>query len=257
MTVASPPPPPPQNPYVAAPPTGPKKTSPWVWVGVGCLAILLLFAGTCAFIGYKAKQKFGGTLEDFKNNPELATVKLAIQMNPDLELVSADDATKTVVVKDKKSGKEMTLSFEDIQNGKFSMEGSDGTKVNIGDGTVQVTDEKGETTTIAGGAGTSNLPDWLPAYPGSTSSSSFAATGANGGAVTMLETTDSADQALSFYEQELKGAGFTVEKNAFQVNNQTAGGTVSAKNGGDKGEVTVLVGAQGGKTSITITHSNK
>ena len=55
----------------------------------------------------------------------------------------------------------------------------------------------------------------------------------------------------------LKDAGFTVEKNAYQVNNQTAGGTVTAKNGGDKGEVAVMVGAQGGKTSITITHSNK
>ncbi len=257
MTVASPPPPPPQNPYTPQPPVGPKKTSPWVWVGVGCLAVLLLFAGTCGFLAYKAKQKFGGMAEDFKNNPELAAVKMAITMNPDVELVSSDDANKTVVVRDKKTGKEMTLNFEDIKNGKFSMEGSDGSKVNIGDGKVQVTDEKGQTTTMAGGVGTSNLPDWLPMYPGATAQSSFSSTGADSGAVTMLESTDSADQALAFYEGKLKDAGFTVEKNAYQVNNQTAGGTITTKNGGDKGEVTVLVGAQGGKTSITITHSNK
>jgi hypothetical protein len=204
-------------------------------VGVGCLAILLVCAGTCGFLAYKAKQKFGGMAEDFKNNPELAAVKLAITMNPDLELVSADDAAKTVVVKDKKTGKEMTLNFEDIKNGKFSMEGPDGEKANIG-------------------GGTSNLPDWLPIYQGATATNSFSA---NGESTTMLSTTDSSDQALSFYEGKLKDAGFTVEKNAYQVNNQTAGGTVTATNGGEKGEVTVIVAGQSGNTSITITHKIK
>ena len=251
MTVASPPPP--QNPYTPQPPVGPKKTSPWVWVGVGCLVLFLLGCGTCVFLGYKAKH----FAEKYKDNPELLAAELMIKANPDLEEVSSDKDAKTITVRDKKTGKEMTLNFEDIKNGKFSMEGSDGSKVNIGDGSVKVTDEKGQTTTIAGGVGTSNLPDWLPAYPGATSTSSFSATGANGGAITMLETTDSADQALAFYEGKLKDVGFTVEKNAYQVNNQTAGGTITAKNGGDKGEVNILVGAQGGKTSITITHSNK
>ncbi len=257
MTVASPPPPPPQNPYTPQPPVGPKKTSPWVWVGVGCLVLFLLGAGTCAFIGYKAKQKFGSVAEDFKNNPELAAVKIAIGMNPDLTLVSSDEDAKTVTVRDKKSGKEMTLNFEDIKNGKFSMEGSDGSKVDIGDGQMQVTDEKGETTTIAGGVGTSNLPDWLPVYPGSTATSSFSASGDNGGAVTMLSSTDSADQVLEYYEKELKDAGLTVDMNSYQVNKQTAGGTITAKGSGGKGDVNILVGAQGGTTSITITHGNK
>lgn len=253
MTVASPPPPPPQNPYAPQPPVGPKKTSPWIWVGVGCLALLLLGAATCVFIGYKAKQKFGSVAEDFKNNPELAGVKLAIQMNPDLELVSADDATKTVVVKDKKTGKEMTFNFDDIKNGNFSMEGPDGEKVNIGGGQVQVTDEKGQTTTIAGGTGTSNLPDWLPIYPGSSTQSSFSS---NNESVAMLTTTDSSDQALAFYEEKLKDAGFDVKKNAYQVNNQTAGGTVEAKSS-DKGDVTVAVVGQGGTTTITVSHKQK
>ncbi|HXU30448.1 MAG TPA: hypothetical protein VN851_07730 [Thermoanaerobaculia bacterium] len=233
MTVASPPPPP-QNPYTPQPPVGPKKTSPWVWVGVGCLVLLLLGCATCVFIGYKAKQKFGSVAEDFQKNPELAGVKLAIQMNPDLELVSSDEAAKTVVVRDKKSGKEMTLNFEDIKNGKFSMEGSDGEKVNIG-------------------GGTSNLPDWLPAYPGATATNSFSA---NGESTTMLSTTDSSDQALTFYEEKLKEAGFTVEKNAYQVNNQTAGGTISAKSD-DKGTVSVAIVGQSGNTTITITHTTK
>ncbi len=252
MTVASPPPPP-QNPYTPQPPVGPKKTSPWVWVGVGCLVLLLLGAGTCVFIGYKAKN----FAQKYADNPEMAAIELMVKANPDLEMVSSDKEARTFTVRDTKSGKEMTFNFDDIKNGKFSMEGSDGSKVNFGDGKVEVTDEKGETTTIAGGTGTSNLPDWLPAYPGATASSSFSATGASGGAVTMFESTDSADEALAFYEEKLKDAGFTVEKNAYAVNNQTAGGTVSGKNGGDKGEVTVLVGAQGGKTSITVTHSTK
>lgn len=247
MTVASPPPPPPQNPYTPQPPVGPKKTSPWVWVGLGCLVILLGCAGFCAYGFYKVKQ--------FAENPE-KLVELALKANPDLEKVSSDSDAGTVTVRDKKTGKVMTLNFEDIKNGKFSMEGEDGSKVNIGDGKVEVTDEKGQTTTITGGVGTSNLPEWLPAYPGATASS-FSATGPNGAAVTMLETTDSADQALAFYEEKLKDAGFKVEKSAFKVGDSTAGGTVTAKDGGDKGEVNVLVGAQGGKTSITITHSNK
>lgn len=252
MTVASPPPPP-QNPYTPQPPAGPKKTSPWVWVGVGCLVLLLLGAGTCVFIGYKAKN----FAEKYKDNPELAAIELMVGANPDLEMVSSDKDARTVTVRDKKSGKEMTFNFDDIKNGNFSMEGSDGSKVDIGGGQVQVTDEKGQTTTLAGGAGTSNLPEWLPAYPGATAISSFSASGATGGAVTMFESTDSADEALAFYEEKLKESGFTVEKNAYKVNDSTAGGTVTGKDGGDKGEVNVLVGAQGGKTSITVTHTTK
>ena len=244
MTVASPPPPPPQNPYAPQPPVGPKTTSPWLWVGLGCLVLLLLFAGFCAYGFFKVKQ--------FAENPE-KLIELALKNNPDVELIRSDKAAKTFTVRDKRTGKEMTFNFDDIKNGNFSMEGPDGEKVNIGGGQVQVTDEKGQTTTIAGGTGTSNLPDWLPIYPGSSTQSSFSSSNES---VAMLTTTDSSDQALAFYEEKLKDAGFDVKKNAYQVNNQTAGGTVEAKSS-DKGDVTVAVVGQGGTTTITVSHKQK
>ncbi|HXU44985.1 MAG TPA: hypothetical protein VN783_05630 [Thermoanaerobaculia bacterium] len=259
MTVASPPPPP-QDPYAGVPPT-PKKTSPWIWVGAGCLVLLLICAGTCAYFGYKAKN----FAEKFANNPDAAAiemVKLAVRANPDVELVSTDEAAKTVTIRNKKDGKEVTLNFEDIKNGKLSMEGSDGSKIDMSGGpnggSMQVTDEKGQTTTIGGAAGASNLPPWIPLYPGATSQGAYSANGPQGsGATTILQTTDSVDKVLAFYEDKLKGEGYAVEKNSYQVNNQTAGGTLTAKSKDGKQEANLIVGQSDGKTAITVSYTSK
>ena len=47
---------------------------------------------------------------------------MAIKTNPDTKFISSDDETVTF----EKDGETMTLNFEDIANGNFSMTNADG-----------------------------------------------------------------------------------------------------------------------------------
>ena len=45
-------------------------------------------------------------------NPGYATAKLMVTMNPELDTVSSDDSSGTIVVREKKTGKTMTFKFD-------------------------------------------------------------------------------------------------------------------------------------------------
>jgi Domain of unknown function (DUF4878) len=53
----------------------------------------------------------------------LATAKLIIQASPDLELVSTNEAAGTVTVRNKRTNEVITVSIEDVKNGKFRFSG--------------------------------------------------------------------------------------------------------------------------------------
>ncbi len=220
MTVAPPPPTPPPDPYTPAPTAGPRKRWPGDWIGITCLTLFLLGAGTCVFVSIRATKR----TEEFRTDPELATVELILSANPDLEEVSSNKDAKTIAVRDKKTGQVTTATFEDIKSGKFSKEGSNG--------------------------GTSKLPAWL-AYPGSTSVSGFSV---NRESVTTVTTTDSPKRVLSFYERTLSDYGFSpVWSLKYKDHERTTGGSIDAESH-ENGHVSVAVVARGGKTSITVLH---
>lgn len=225
MTVAPPPPTPPEGPYTSAP-SGNLKRMRWPgdWFGNSCLAMLLLGAGTCVFVGIKAMVR----ADRFRSDPELATVELILRANPDLEEVGSNRDAKTIAVRDKRSGKVTTATFDDIKAGKFSKEGSFG--------------------------GTSELPAWL-AYPGSSPVSGFTVDRSfNRESVTTVTTTDSVERVLSFYHRELDAHDFSnflsLTFNEFE---RTTGGSLDAKSI-ENGHVSVAVVEQGPLTSITVVH---
>lgn len=262
MSVSSPPPlPPPYDPVVVTTPA--KSGLPWyAWVGIGCLALAVLGLGSC-FVLYKfAANKVSGYADKFEKNPELAAIELAVGLNPDVEIVATDEANRRITLRDIKTGKISTLDFEQIKEGKFSVETEEGTTAigvggNEGGGQLEVTTPDGETAVISGGVGAGNLPNWLPTYPGATSQGTFSVSGPRGGGTATFQTTDSVDDVLTFYHRELTAAGLTVDKNTYQVNNATAGGTVSGKSADGGREVTVLAGGQDGATSISLTYNNQ
>ncbi len=96
-----------------------KGLPPLAWVGIGCGGliligiILMLVAGV--FISKKAKEL--GV--DFSKNPEKAAAELIVSMTPDLEKVSSDDVAGTITIR-MKDGIEKTLTYKDIQEGKFA-----------------------------------------------------------------------------------------------------------------------------------------
>src|SRR5262249_927265 len=137
--------------------------------------------------------------------------------NPDVEVVSTDEGRSTITLRDRKTNETVTMSFDDIKNGKIVFKGS-GQQATI---QARADSEKRslETSSPEGnvkiGAGAAvKLPDWTPVYPGVNPQATFSMQGKDGdGGTFQFITKDPAKNVLSFYEQNLKQAGFRISGN--------------------------------------------
>ena len=250
--LSQPVPPPP-----GAPPQTPAKKGlgPLGWILIGCGGLILIGALVLGGIGWYAKQK----ITEFGENPTFNAAKLAVRMNPDLELVSADEKTSTLTIKDKKTGEVTTISAEDAKEGRWSVKTKEGTTVfdaSGKEGSIKVTNDKGETASFGAGLQQS-LPSWLPVYPGGSVQGSYDTTNAEGRTAAFTVTTkDPTSKVLDFYESQLKAAGFKVDKTTFSANNQT-GGSITATSDDQKRSANVMIGVSGEETSAVVTFQEK
>jgi len=243
-----------------APPPAKNGMSPLAWVGIGCGVIIVFGVIAMAAMGFLIKRK----VDQFKDNPTMTAAELVVRANPDLELISSDPKTSTLTVKNKKTGEVVTFSAEDAKNGKFSVKTDKGTTTldtsgKSGTATVRTTDEKGqEQVSTFGATGAQNLPSWVPQYPGGTVQGTFDTTGPQGRSAAFGVTTkDSIEKVADWYESQLKGSGFKVDKNTFATNGTTAGGSVTAKTDDDKRTVAIIITASGGQTQAAVTFEDK
>src|SRR5215210_6038296 len=155
-----PPPPPGMPPPPAMPPQpGPpvkKGLSPLAWIGIGCAVIavlgMLVLGGVVAVGGYFVKKG----VDKLEKNPALAAAEAFVRLNPDLDVVSTDEKAGTITIKNNKTGEVMTLNAKDVAEGRFEVETKDGKAVfdasgKDGNGTLKVTNEKGEVATFKAG----------------------------------------------------------------------------------------------------------
>lgn len=182
-TQTPPTPPIPQTPPTPATPQAPqppqkKGLSPLAWVAIGCgalilIVVLVLVAGGL-FVAHKVKQA-GIDPALWKSNPTLAASKMITVVNPDLEVVKVDKDNGIITVKDKKSGKVVTLNLKDVEKGRINIEaGEEGktSKITInsgqgeGAGSIKVTDESGKAVVDISSSTKAKTPDWVPVYPG-------------------------------------------------------------------------------------------
>lgn len=101
---------------------GKKDISPIAFVGIGCgglimVGIILLVGGW--IWGTKKAKELG---LDFEKNPERAVAEMVVNISPDLEKISSDEKAGTMTIRTK-DGKETTLSYKDISEGKFNLPG--------------------------------------------------------------------------------------------------------------------------------------
>jgi len=229
----------------------------WILIGCGGLIVVggLIFGGLMMAGGWFVKNKAA----EFEKNPTFAAAKLAVQLNPDLEIVSTDEEHSTLTVKNKKTGEVATFNAEDAKNGHFEFKTKEGTATidaSGKEGAVKVTTDKGETSTFGAGA-PQNLPSWLPVYPGATVAGTFDTTNAEGHSAAFTVTTkDDAGKVLDYYESQLKAAGLKVEKTTITANGQN-GGTVTAKSDDEKRQASIMVGSANGETTATVTFTEK
>src|SRR5438270_8777032 len=103
----------PQPPVPPAPPA--KSSNVFFWIIGGFLAfvfICVLAVGTFFFfIAHKAKQA-GLDPDLMRKNPGMAMAKLFVSAHPDVDLISSNESTGTIVIRDKKDGKVTTMKFD-------------------------------------------------------------------------------------------------------------------------------------------------
>ena len=220
-----------------------RKTSPIVWVLVAVLGLFILGAigtfGLGLFVVHKARQA-GLDTELLQKNPGLAIAKLVATVNPDAEVLSTDDGAGKITVRDKKTGKVVTMTFDDVRKGKFSFEAEG---------------PNNETARFEVG-GDTKLPSYVPAYPGAKATGNFAVTGngpdgQGGGAYEgTFTTSDSIPQVLSFYRQKFQGDGM---KLSLDSTTGDQGGMLVAEDEASGRAITIIAGKNGQETSISVT----
>jgi hypothetical protein len=239
---------PPQAGMAAAPVAGaapvPRKTSPLVWVLVIILGLFVLGAiavvGTGLFIVHKVRQA-GFDPELMRQNPGFAISKMIAASNPDVQVLSTDEGAGKITVRDKKTGKVVTMTFDDAKQGKFSFSAQG---------------DDGKTASLEFGAGADKLPSWIPAYPGGKTVGTFAINGnsgeGNGGAFS-FSTSDSPEKVLSFYEDKYKELGLGVK----MVTHTSEGGMILGADEGEKRSLHVIVGRESGETKVQVMYGLK
>src|SRR5262249_29960475 len=183
-----------------------------------------------------------------QRKPALALAKMAVAGNPDVEMVSVDEAHDQITVRDKKSGKTMVVNVRQAADGKISFTGEDGQEVTLeakgngaGNGIVSVKTKEG---TAQFGSGTSaTLPSWLPSYPGASVQGNFSTKTSDGeGGSVSFATSDTPEQVAKFYEAALREAGLKPNTNSITANGIVSLTTVSAESESRTVSVTAIPG---------------
>ncbi len=250
---------------VQQPPAVPAKKglSPWAWVGIGCGALLVivlvvLVAGGL-FVAHKVKEA-GFDPEMWQKNPAMAASKLVTALNPDIEVVTVDEDEGTIPVRNKKTGEEITVDLDDVKNGNISFRSEKtGKEVKISaeqkgeGGNVTITDEKGKSVMSAGSGVASDLPSWVPVYPGTSPKVGFTMkeAGKQMGSAT-AKTDDAVDAVVQFYTKAMDSGGFSVSQTI-----SSTGDSKTAYLTGTKDELFLQVIATNKKGATTISVNYK
>jgi hypothetical protein len=216
-----------------------KKTSPLVWILGIVIGLVLLFGVLLAaggfFVLHKARQA-GIDPGLLGRSPSVAVGRMLTAMNPDAELVSVDERAKRVTIRQKSTGKVITMELADLENGKMSF------------------DVEGEGSMTVGGE--AKLPDWVPAYPNSKPQAALAGQSHDrDGGIVHFTTKDAVEDVLAFYERALKESGFKINLQA--TGDAAAGGGLLAAQHDDGRTVTIMTSGENGGTNVNVTYGSK
>ena len=224
---------------------------PWyAWLGIGCGVLVLLIVVSVFGLGIFVVNKGKELAEDFAERPVYTTAATIARLNPDIELVEADEERKRVTLREVSSGKEMTFDLEDLQSGNFSFE-SDGERVDVRSGEGGVTVESGQGTTRIGATG-QTLPDWVPLPDGTEAEVGFSSR--NDGqtmGIAQLRGSLSAEDILDFYRTELREAGYELSEQNYSGGDGSLASVVGKRTDPNR-TITVAVTRDGDETGVTL-----
>jgi hypothetical protein len=237
------------------PPAPPKSSGVKVilWI-VGVLVALIVFvivamAGLGFFFLHKAKQA-GLDPELIRKNPGLAAAKMVVMNNPELQVVSSNDNTGTMVVRDKRNGKTTTLKFDTARKTMVVID-EQGKQASItadaDSGTIVM---KGEDGTVKIGAKANSAPGWVPVYPGASPQNTMSVDekGKQSGTYVFI-SKDSPEKIMSYYSEQLTSAGMKLT-----TTSGSEGGVISANQDSDARSVLVTVSSDSEGTHVSVTY---
>jgi hypothetical protein len=184
---------------------------------------------------------------------------MAVTMSPDTEIVSSDDNAGTIVVRDKKTGKVVTMKFDPQKRSMVIVDenGKTTSMTTTGEGANASMEMKSSEGTMKIGTGSDKAPDWVPVYPGSSPQSTFStSSGTEQAGTYTFVTKDAADKVIAFYGDSLKAAGFAVS-NMTSNSEGKVGGMVSGEDKANKRAVVVSLGTENDGTHVNVTFSIK
>ncbi|MDH3813091.1 MAG: hypothetical protein OEV48_01270 [Acidobacteriota bacterium] len=235
----------------------------WAWVGIGCGALMIVVLVVVMVGGFFVARKVKDVAADFEDNPAMATARMIVKLNPELEEISTDEDAGTITVRNTRTGEEMTVNFEDIEEGKFSFSTDDG-EITVDaselqeSGTINVTDDEGGVVFSTGGAVSDDVEAWVPIFPGCepTNRHSMRSEQEQTGGFE-LETPASVEEALEFYRAALTDEGYEVSVNTF-TQEESEGGMVNGTHR-EKGRnvVAIFSSDAGAPTKIVISYSQR
>lgn len=251
------------SPIVIPPEPGktPRKGRLLFWILGGCLGLVALAAILSFVTGAFIFKRLGFDSRLAQKKPELAAVKMMVSANPDLEIVSMDESSGVIWIRNKKTGESLTVNMEDVKNGKIVFTDDRNRKVEIqsrGEGDNAAVSIRSDQGTMEMGAGASiRLPTWLPVYPGAEPAGAAAFSEENGKSGSCaFKSNDSAEQVGAFYEKALRSEGFDVRKNAFSGPAQASMVILEASDKGAQRKATVSVVRSETGTMINLSFTD-
>ena len=238
--------------------TTPKKKglSTWAWIGIGCGVLVVLACAVAVvavlFLVDKAK--------DFKDNPEMAAARLIVKVNPELEEVSSDEAAGTITVRHTKTGEIVTVSIQDLKEGRIKFTTDEG-EVSVeasGDaeqGTLSVS-RGDETWKMRTGVDTTGeIPAWVPVVEGAEIESPHVveSEGKLSGGF-QLKSSESVNATAEFYRARLEAGGFEVRVNSFAIGEGDSGAVVTGSKDDGQRSVTAMVRTDEGATRVVVSY---
>lgn len=217
------------------PPTAKKSTPVWVWILAGVFGLFLvagiIVVAAGMFIYTQAK--------DVADNPVAALAKVAAITNPNIEVLGVDEGTGKVTIKDKESGKTVTVSIDDLKQGKLEM--------TTDEGTVQM-----------GANVDAKAPAFVPIYPGAkqTNVMSSKMQDSEGGTL-MLEVPEEFGKVKTWYEEQVNSGGFDTKSTTSVAGSDGPGAVIVASKNDEKETLHIMMNREPASTRVTITYGLK
>lgn len=251
----APPPPPPSQPNYPPPSAyQPQPMQPGIGVpppmaprrGMSPVVMVVLVIFGLIFVGIVALVGLGFyAAHAIRTNPGAVIARLVTAANPNLEVINTNNGAGTITIRDRSTGKQNTITFDQAKNGQFSITAND--------------DHGGSGVMKFGGGANLDLPGWVPKYPGANNTGGFSATGSDnngkgsGGTFTFT-TTDEAQKVLDWYRGKAGDLGLKVNMNT----TTPTGGMIVAAADGEKQSLTVIANTEGSSpTAVNVSYAEK